>query len=212
MQQTNLWFLHGTATYTNVCNVTMCARSHDHMFTGVVAMVTLGPGSGVSGGEVTEGSWKGQEHHHFKIGIQGKFFWVPGGNSLVPRLIFFFRKKKPGYEAKRGGLFYHINDMKIYRPQSCYNWTKWNHLVVYLPSLLVTTVAVPDSSHSLRVYFASLFLLSSCCQVTEYYTQVHRSLEVEPCNVINKKHKDWLRLLKIKIHYFQAMSHVSCEG
>ena len=52
----------------------MCARSHDHMFTAVVAMVTLGPGSGVSGGEVTEGSWKGQEHYHFKTGIQGKFF------------------------------------------------------------------------------------------------------------------------------------------
>ena len=66
--------------------------------------------------------------------------------------------------------------------------------------------------HSLHVYFASLFLLSSCCQVTEYYTQVHRSLEVDPCNVISKKHKDWARLLKIKIHYFQAVSHVSCKA
>ena len=52
----------------------MYARSHDHMFTAVVVMVTLGPGSGVSGGEVTEGGWKGQEHHHFKTGIQGKLF------------------------------------------------------------------------------------------------------------------------------------------
>ena len=78
--------------------------------------------------------------------------------------------------------------------------------------LELETLRFMQSSHSLRVYFASLFLLSSCCQVTEYYTQVHRSLEMEPCNVINKKHKDWLRLLKIKIHYFQAMSHVSCEG
>ena len=66
--------------------------------------------------------------------------------------------------------------------------------------------------HSLHVYFAFLFLLSSCCQVTEYYTQVQRSLEVDPCNVISKKHKDWPRLLKIKIHYFQAVSHVSCEA
>ena len=66
--------------------------------------------------------------------------------------------------------------------------------------------------YSLHVYFASLFLLSSCCQVTEYYTQVQRSLEVDPCNVISKKHKDWPRLLKIKIHYFQAVSHVSCKA
>ena len=43
-------------------------------FTAVVAMVTLGPGSRVSGREVTEGSWKGQEHHHLKTGVQGKFF------------------------------------------------------------------------------------------------------------------------------------------
>ena len=43
-------------------------------FTAVVAMVTLGTGSGVSGREVTEGGWKGQEHHHIKTGCQGKFF------------------------------------------------------------------------------------------------------------------------------------------
>ena len=68
------------------------------------------------------------------------------------------------------------------------------------------------SIHLLHMYFASLFLVSSCCQVTEYYTQVQRSLEVDPCNVISKKHKDWPRLLNIKIHYFQAVSHVSCEA
>ena len=59
-----------------------------------------------------------------KLASRVSSFEFQEGNSLVPRLIFFFREKEPGYEAKRGGLFYHVNDMKIYRPQSCYNCTK----------------------------------------------------------------------------------------
>ena len=36
-----------------------------------------------------------------------------------------------------------------------------------------------------------------------------RSLEMEPCNIVAKKYKDWSRLLKVKMLYFQALSHVS---
>lgn len=46
-------------------------------------------------------------------------------------------------------------------------------------------------------------------QVSECYSQAIRALESEPCSVITKKNKDWLKLLKIKVVYFQALAHVS---
>ena len=52
-------------------------------------------------------------------------------------------------------------------------------------------------------------LLYSHTQVAEYYIQVVRAMEVEPCNVIAKKNKDWAKLLKIKVAYFQTIAHVS---
>jgi len=30
---------------------------------------------------------------------------------------------------------------------------------------------------------------------------------MEPCNIVAKKYKDWTRLLKVKMLYFQALSH-----
>ena len=57
--------------------------------------------------------------------------------------------------------------------------------------------------------YVLLQLLFQTLQVAEYYSQVARLLDTEPCIVIAKKYKEWPKLMKIKVLYFQAISHVS---
>lgn len=44
--------------------------------TQVLPWQPIGPGSGVSGGEITQGSWESQEYHHLKTGSEGEQFCI----------------------------------------------------------------------------------------------------------------------------------------
>ena len=46
-------------------------------------------------------------------------------------------------------------------------------------------------------------------KVAAYYTESARSMDTDPCSIIAKKYKDWPKLLRVKMLYFQALSHVS---
>ena len=45
-------------------------------------------------------------------------------------------------------------------------------------------------------------------QVSEFYSRCVGLLEGNVCNVIAKKNKDWPKLLKFKVFYYQAIAHV----
>ena len=49
-----------------------------------------------------------------------------------------------------------------------------------------------------------------CLQVSEFYSRCCGLLEgAGVCVVIGKKNKDWPKLLKFKVFYYQAIAHVN---